>query len=80
MRRSSSSDISRRIIAAASSSCGGDVGAGSAVDGLGSSSVGGVPTNVGKAASALLAKHVRTLEVLHSLQMNNAELRRAAQV
>lgn len=46
-------------------------------DGLGS---GGIPTNVGKVASALLAKHVRTLEVLHSLQMDNAKLRRDAQV
>lgn len=32
-------------------------------------------TGVGKAASALLAKHVRTLEVLHSLQRENAKLR-----
>lgn len=76
MRRSSSSDLTHRSINASSS---GDVGAGSIVDGLGPS-IGGVSTNVGKVASALLAKHVRTLEVLHSLQIDNAKLRREAQV
>ena len=40
----------------------------------------GTPTDMGKVASALLAKHVRTLEVLHSLQMDNAKLRRESQV
>lgn len=76
MRRSASSDVTNRSIKASSS---GDVGAGSVVDGLGSS-IGGLSTNVGKVASALLAKHVRTLEVLHSLQIENAKLRREAQV
>ncbi|CAM9718759.1 unnamed protein product [Ectocarpus sp. 4 AP-2014] len=42
-------------------------------------SCGGTATNVGKVASALLAKHVRTLEVLHSLQTSNAQLRREIQ-
>lgn len=42
--------------------------------------VGGIDTNVGKVASALLAKHVRTLEILHSLQMDNAQLRLEIQV
>lgn len=42
---------------------------------------GGVPnTDAGKVSSALLAKHVRTLEVLHSLQVDNAKLRRENQV
>lgn len=41
---------------------------------------GGITTNVGKVASALLAKHVRTLEVLHSLQLDNAKLRQDIQV
>ena len=40
----------------------------------------GIDTNVGKVASALLAKHVRTLEILHSLQMDNAQLRQEIQV
>lgn len=40
----------------------------------------GIATGVGKAASALLAKHVRTLEVLHSLQRENAKLRLEIQV
>lgn len=40
----------------------------------------GIATNVGKAASALLAKHVRTLEILHSLQKNNAQLKEEIQV
>lgn len=37
---------------------------------------GKAPTSVSKLASTLLAKHVRTLEVLHSLQTENAQLRR----
>lgn len=48
-------------------------------DGAGLSS-GGIATNVGKVASALLAKHVRTLEILHSLQKNNAQLKEEIQV
>lgn len=40
----------------------------------------GIATNVGKVASALLAKHVRTLEVLHTLQRTNAKLRQEIQV
>lgn len=49
---------------------------------MGASSLGsgGMTTGVGKAASALLAKHVRTLEVLHSLQRDNAKLRLEIQV
>ncbi|CAM9733806.1 unnamed protein product [Pylaiella littoralis] len=47
-------------------------------DGAGLSS-GGIATNVGKVASALLAKHVRTLEILHSLQKNNAQLKEEIQ-
>lgn len=38
------------------------------------------PAKIGKVASALLAKHVRTLEVLYSLQQENIRLRREAQV
>lgn len=53
---------------------------GDASVGVASFSSGGIATNVGKVASALLAKHVRTLEVLHSLQRNNAELRQEIQV
>lgn len=40
----------------------------------------GMPSDVGKAASALLAKHVRTLEVLFSLQRENAKLKQEGQV
>ncbi|CAM9816624.1 unnamed protein product [Scytosiphon promiscuus] len=40
---------------------------------------GGMTVSVGKVASALLAKHVRTLEVLHSLQRRNAELKQELQ-
>lgn len=40
----------------------------------------GMPSDVGKAASALLAKHVRTLEVLFSLQRENAKLKQESQV
>lgn len=36
--------------------------------------------NVGKAQSTLLAKHVRTLEVLFSLQRENARIRQEGQV
>lgn len=53
---------------------------GNGMIGPASFSPGGVTTNVGKVASALLAKHVRTLEVLHSLQKRNAELTRELQV
>lgn len=50
------------------------------VKGVAGLSSGGLATNVGKVASALLAKHVRTLEVLHTLQRNNAKLRQEIQV
>lgn len=50
------------------------------VKGVAGLSCGGTATNVGKVASALLAKHVRTLEVLHSLQKSNAQLRQDIQV
>ncbi|CAM9829151.1 unnamed protein product [Ectocarpus sp. 6 AP-2014] len=49
------------------------------VKGAAGLSCGGTATNVGKVASALLAKHVRTLEVLHSLQKSNAQLRQDIQ-
>lgn len=48
--------------------------------GVSSLGSGGMTAGVGKAASALLAKHVRTLEVLHSLQRENARLRLEIQV
>lgn len=53
---------------------------GASVKGVAGLSSGGLATNVGKVASALLAKHVRTLEVLHTLQRNNATLRQEIQV
>lgn len=52
-------------------------GGGGGAAGFGSE---GIPANVGKVASALLAKHVRTLEVLYSLQRENANLRRDIKV
>lgn len=72
MRRSLSSEAMQSgIVPSSNDMAGGDV------DGVGSERN---PTNVGRVASALLAKHVRTLEVLHSLQMGNAKLRREIQV
>lgn len=72
MRRSLSSEAPAATTALPSD----DVPA-TSVSSLGS---GGMTTGVGKAASALLAKHVRTLEVLHSLQRDNAKLRLDIQV
>ncbi|CAM9769624.1 unnamed protein product, partial [Ectocarpus sp. 13 AM-2016] len=49
------------------------------VKGVAGLSCDGTGTHAGKVASALLAKHVRTLEVLHSLQKSNAQLRQDIQ-
>lgn len=72
MRRSSSNEAP-----AASTALASDEDTSMSVSSLGS---GGMTTAAGKAASALLAKHVRTLEVLHSLQRENAKLRLEIQV
>ena len=72
MRRSLSSEASAVITTPTSDDA--------PATGVSSPGSAGMTTGVGKAASALLAKHVRTLEVLHSLQRENARLRLEIQV